>query len=86
MVVRHLQRRALVHLPINTVAFERPYIPARVVPRLRRGRNWDSICRSRTLRVRSHCALRPGRSDAHGSAEVGIGIQLVLAVFPVRST
>ena len=32
----------LVHLPVNTLAFERPCIPARVVTR-----------RSRTLRVRS---------------------------------
>gem|GEM_PF-6521581 len=37
---------------------------------IRRGRNWDSICRSRTLRVRS-----TPRAYAHGSAEVGIGIQ-----------
>ena len=75
------------HLPINTDAFERPRIPARVVPRLRRGRNWDSICRSRTFQVRSLLAPSDrGPVGAHGSAEVGIGIQLVLAVFTVRST
>jgi hypothetical protein len=35
------------------IAPERPCLDDGCVPRLRRGRNWDSICRSRTLRVRS---------------------------------
>src|SRR5680860_463946 len=61
---------------MNTVAIERPCIPARVVPRLRRGRNWDSIYRSRTLRVRS--LLAP--------CDQGAVTLSVLAVFPVRST
>src|SRR5680860_795720 len=65
----------LVHLPINTVAFERLCIPARGVPRLRRGRNWDSICRSRTFQVRG-----APRAWRNGSAEVGIGIQSVAHV------
>src|SRR5680860_1166064 len=65
----------LVHLPINTVAFERLCIPARGVPRLRRGRNWASICRSRTFQVRG-----APRAWRNGSAEVGIGIQSVAHV------
>jgi len=36
-----------VHLPVNPVAFERPCIPARVVP-----------CRSCTFQVRSRLATR----------------------------
>ena len=41
------------HLCVSPAAPERPRIDVGCVPRLRRGRNWDSICRSRTLRVRS---------------------------------
>ncbi|MDQ3218504.1 MAG: hypothetical protein M3Q18_11795, partial [Actinomycetota bacterium] len=48
----------------------RPCIDDGCVERLRRGRNRDSICRSRTLRVRA-----APLAFADGSAEVGIGIQ-----------
>ena len=69
----------LVHLPINTVAFERLCIPARGVPRLRRGRNWDSSVAHVPSRYAALFAVgEPGRSDALGARRISGGEHLAV--------